>query len=223
MHMSLFTMIRSMSGIAQGVLILLLLMSIRSLAITIASFLRYRAARNQTQSFVHLVAPVLGEGLLDEALSIAEQNKKSHIAKVVASGLTDFRSASQEVSSAIAIESAKSGLDRAAMVVHSEMKRGLSGLATIGSTAPFVGLFGTVIGIVNAFRSTSLNHSGGLAVVSSGISEALITTALGLLVAVPAVWSYNYLTGKLDAFDIEMKNSSMELVTYLAARQSRRN
>ncbi len=100
------------------------------------------------------------------------------------------------------------------------MKRGLSGLATIGSTAPFVGLFGTVVGIINAFKGIASSKATGLSAVAGGISEALITTALGLLVAVPAVWFFNYFTSKVEAFDVEMDNSSMELINYFITRRS---
>ena len=95
---------------------------------------------------------------------------------------------------------------------------GVSSLATIGSTAPFVGLFGTVVGIINAFTTMSTEKSAGIAAIAGGISEALVTTALGLLVAVPAVWAFNYFTGRVDAFDVEMGNSSSELVDYFVKR-----
>jgi len=100
------------------------------------------------------------------------------------------------------------------------MKRGLGGLATIGSTAPFVGLFGTVVGILNAFRSIASNKATGLGAVAGGISEALVTTAIGLFVAIPAVMMYNYLSGRVEAFDVEMDNSSSELVDYFLKRRN---
>ena len=144
----------------------------------------------------------------------------SIIAKVVATGLSEFQSASSQVADAEVIEAAKRGLDRSVAIVHAEMKRGLSGLATIGSTAPFVGLFGTVVGIINAFKGIETTKATGLSAVAGGISEALVTTALGLLVAVPAVWAYNYFTNKVEAFDVEMDNSSMELVNYFITRRA---
>jgi len=195
----------TMSIIAKVVVGILFLLSAWSLGVMIDRALMYSAARKQSRVFVQQVAGALREGKLDEAISIAERNKKSHIAKVVATGLSEFQTASAQVSDAEVIEAAKRGLERSVAIVHAEMKRGLSGLATIGSTAPFVGLFGTVIGIINAFKG--------------GISEALITTALGLLVAVPAVWAFNYFTNKVEAFDVEMDNSSMELINYFITRR----
>jgi biopolymer transport protein ExbB len=125
----------------------------------------------------------------------------------------------QQVADAEVIEAAKRGLERSVAIVHAEMKRGLSALATIGSTAPFVGLFGTVVGILNAFKGIAANKATGLSAVAGGIAEALVTTAFGLLVAVPAVWAYNYFTNKVEAFDVEMDNSSMELINYFILRR----
>ena len=119
------------------------------------------------------------------------------------------------------IEASKRALERASAIVHAELKRGVSGLATIGSTAPFVGLFGTVVGIIHAFQGIAAQKSPGIGAVSAGIAEALVTTAIGLFVAVPAVWVYNYFTSKVEAFDVEMDNSSSELIDYFIKRAAR--
>ena len=186
----------TMSLVARIVVFLLFGLSVWSIGVMIDRALMYSAARKQSRVFVQQVAGALREGKLDEAISIAERNKKSHIAKVVATGLSEFQSASAQVPDEEVIEAAKRGLERSVAIVHAEMKRGLSGLATIGSTAPFVGLFGTVTGIINAFKGIQNSKATGLSAVAGGISEALVTTALGLLVAVPAVWAYNYFTIK---------------------------
>ena len=216
--------IRSMWGqmgiAAKIVVIMLFVMSAWSVGVMIDRVLMYSAARKQSRIFVQQVAGALREGKLDEAISIAERNKKSHIAKVVATGLSEFQSASANVSDADVIEAAKRGLERSVAIVHAEMKRGLSGLATIGSTAPFVGLFGTVVGIINAFKGIAAQKATGLSAVAGGIAEALVATALGLFVAVPAVWAYNYFTNKVEAYDVEMDNSSMELINYFIMRRA---
>jgi biopolymer transport protein ExbB/TolQ len=204
---------------AKIVVILLFAMSVISFGIMIDRALMYSAARKQSRVFVQQVAGALKENKLDEAISLAERNKKSHIAKVVATGLSEFQAASSQVSDEQVIEASKRALERSIAIVHAEMKSGLSGLATIGSTAPFVGLFGTVVGIINAFKGISAQKATGLSAVAGGISEALVTTALGLLVAVPAVWAYNYFTNKVEAFDVEMDNSSMELISYFITRR----
>ena len=95
------------------------------------------------------------------------------------------------------------------------LKRGLGVLATVGATAPFVGLLGTTMGIVNAFTGMAASGSGGLSAISAGVAEALITTAFGLLVAIPAVWAYNYFQTKIDNLTAEMTYSSKEMIDYL--------
>ena len=148
-------------------------------------------------------------------MKIADRYKKSHLAKVVVAGLQEFRA--HQVSNDIPgenIEASTRALERAEAIVHTELNRGFSGLATIGSTAPFVGLFGTVVGIINAFKGISTEKSTGLGAVAGGISEALVTTAIGLFVAIPAVWLFNYFNNRVEDFDVEMTNSSSELVDY---------
>jgi biopolymer transport protein ExbB len=210
----------SMSALPRTVVGILFVLSIYSFGVMIDRALMYSAARKQSRVFVQQVAGALKDGKLDEAIAIAERNKKSHIAKVVATGLSEFQSASQQVSDSDVIEAAKRGLERSVAIVHAEMKRGLSALATIGSTAPFVGLFGTVTGIIHAFKGIESSHATGLSAVAGGIAEALVTTAMGLIVAVPAVWAYNYFTNKVESFDVEMDNSSMELVNYFITRRN---
>ena len=105
-------------------------------------------------------------------------------------------------------------IQRATALTANDLKKGIPSLATIGATAPFVGLLGTVVGIITAFQGIAATGSGGLGAVSAGISEALVETALGLVVAIPAVWFYNYFTGRLEYFNVEMDNSSSELVDY---------
>jgi biopolymer transport protein ExbB len=169
------------------------------------------------------VAGALREGKIDEAIRVAERSKKSHLAKVVTAGLQEFR-AHQESTEIPGeeIEASKRALERAEAIVHAELKRGLSGLATIGATAPFIGLFGTVVGILNAFKSISEQKATGLGAVAGGISEALVATAIGLFVAIPAVMMFNYFTSKVEAFDVEMDNSSSELIDYFLKRRGRR-
>jgi biopolymer transport protein ExbB/biopolymer transport protein TolQ len=144
------------------------------------------------------------------------------LAKVVVAGLQEFRA--HQMSSEISgeeIEASRRALERAQAIVHAELKRGVSTLATIASSSPFVGLLGTVVGIINAFKGIATEKSSGLSAVAGGISEALVTTAVGLLVAIPAVWMYNYFSNRVEAFDVEMGNSSSELIDYFLKRTQR--
>ena len=216
------SMWRSMGWPARIVVIVLFFMSAWSIGVMIDRWIAFSAARKQSRLFAPAVAGALKDGKIDEAISIAEQNKRSHLAKVVTAGLQEFQAhqVSPEISGET-IEASKRALERASAIVHAELKRGVSSLATVGSTAPFVGLFGTVLGIINAFKGISAQKSTGLAAVAGGISEALVTTAVGLFVAIPAVWVYNYFTGKIESFDVEMDNSSSELIDYFIKRTSR--
>ncbi len=207
---------------AKTVVIILFFMSAYSIGVMIDRVLAYNAARQQSRSFAPAVAGALRESKLDEAVKIADRYKKSHLAKVVVAGLQEFQA--HQISSEIPgeeIDASRRALERAEAIVHAELKRGVSGLATIGSTAPFVGLFGTVVGIINAFKGISNEKSTGLGAVAGGISEALVTTAVGLFVALPAVWAYNYFSGRIEAFDVEMGNSSSELIDYFLKRSQK--
>ena len=204
---------------ARTIAIILLGMSAWSMGVMMDRWLAFRSARRQSRQFAPIVAGALREGKLDEAIRVAERNKKSHLAKVVNAGLLEFRAHQQsEEIPGDQIEASRRALERASAIVHAELERGLSGLATVGSTAPFVGLLGTVIGIIDAFREIQGNQSTGFTAVAGGISEALVTTALGLTVAIPAVMMFNYFTTKIRAFDVEMDNSSSELVDYFLKR-----
>src|SRR6266700_2261642 len=212
---------KQMGPLAKAVVVGLFIMSAYSIGVMIDRLMAYSAARKQSRQFAPAVAGALREGKLDEAVKIADRFKKSHLAKVVVAGLQEFQA--HQLSTEIPgeeIDASKRALERAEAIVHSELKRGVSGLATIGSTAPFVGLFGTVVGIINAFKGIAAEKATGLSAVAGGISEALVTTALGLLVAIPAVWAFNYFTNKVEAFDVEMDNSSMELINYFLTRRA---
>lgn len=212
----------NMGWVAKCVVIALFIMSAWSIGVMIDRILAYNAARKQSRAFAPAVAGALREGKLDEAIKIADRYNKSHLAKVVVAGLQEFKA--HQMSSEIPgeeIEASKRALERAEAIVHAELKRGVSGLASIGSTAPFVGLFGTVFGIMNAFGSIATSKSTGIGAVAGGISEALITTAVGLFVAIPAVLVFNYFTGRIEAFDVEMGNSSSELIDYFLKRSQR--
>jgi biopolymer transport protein ExbB/biopolymer transport protein TolQ len=210
----------NMGWLARGVVIFLFFMSIYSLAVMFDRWFYYRAARNGSREFAPKVAGALREGKLDEAAKVADRYKKSHLAEVVTAGLVEFRNAPGTTEDQI--ESAHRALDRAEAIVHAKLKRGLGGLATIGSTAPFIGLFGTVVGILNAFQQIATQKTSGIGAVAGGISEALVTTAFGLLVAIPAVMFFNYFTGKVEAFDVEMDNSSSELIDYFLKQSHKR-
>ncbi len=213
------SMWNQMGWMARAVVVVMFIMSAYSIGIMIDRMIAFNGARTQSRLFAPAVAGALREGKLDEAIKIADRYKKSHLAKVVVAGLQEFKA--HQISTEIpgeVVEASRRALERAEAIVHAELKRGISALATIGSSAPFVGLFGTVVGIINAFKGISTEKSTGLGAVAGGISEALVATAIGLFVAIPAVWMYNYFTTRLEALDVEMGNSSSELIDYFLKR-----
>ena len=207
----------------QAVLALLLFMGGWSVCVIVERFLTYRAAHKQSRTFVQQVAGALRNRDLDEPIAIAGRNNRSPIAKVMASGLASFQAAMPLLPDVEAVETAKRGLRRSQAVVHGKLRRGLNTLGSIANTAPLVGAFGTVLGIMNSFPGCGASRSYCMAVEAERLSEALLPTALGLLVAVPTVWCYKYLSSELESLDVETESESLTLVnsliSYLAGRE----
>jgi biopolymer transport protein ExbB/TolQ len=207
---------QSMGYIAKGVVFILAILSIYSLTLSGERWWRYRQAKKQSLQFALLTTQYLKQDRPQDAIASSKKFKSSHLAKVVSAGLLEFmvEEQSSPLSGYDVIEAARRAIERATLMTTADFKRGLGGLATIGATAPFIGLFGTVVGIINAFRGMAITGSGGLGAVSAGIAEALVTTAVGLFVAIPAVWLYNYFLNQVERFQVEMANSSSELVDF---------
>ena len=196
----------------------LLALSLYSVMVILDKYRRFRAATSDSGLFQAEFQNLLREGKLNAAVATARRHDRSHVARVVDAGVTELMQSGEQIKDAgIRVELVSRALDRSSALTLAEMKRGLGGLATIGSTAPFIGLFGTVIGIIHAFTGIA-ETGGGVAAVSSGIAEALMATALGIFVAIPAVMGFNYFTGMLERFQIEMATTSAELVDYLSKR-----
>jgi biopolymer transport protein ExbB/biopolymer transport protein TolQ len=192
------------------------IMSIYSLWVIVERFIVYSQAKNQSLKLIGSLSNILTRSAYQEAIDVTKKYKNSHLAKVIAAGLLEFEAGRRDKRNHNAdtiVEAARQGMDRTAMITVAELKENLGVLATIGATAPFVGLFGTVIGIIGAFEGMA-KHGGGIASVSAGIAEALIATAGGLGVAIPAVWAYNYYQNRVDRFTVEMSNSGSEMSIY---------
>jgi len=216
MELSLLDLWNQMGAFAKGIVIVMAIMSIYSLSIMIQKWWMLRAAQAETRRFAPEFSQFLEEDNLGEAIKLAEGYKKSHVARVLGGALGEIRPLIQDGSVTVAdINSAERAVEREMLMTIVQLKRGLGVLATVGATAPFVGLLGTTMGIVNAFTGMAASGSGGLSAISAGVAEALITTAFGLLVAIPAVWAYNYFTTKIDNLTAEMTYSSKEMIDYL--------
>jgi len=226
MEFGLLDMWGHMGWLARGVVIILAVMSIYSIGLMIERWLTFNAAKKQSLKFATQATQLLKQKKLREVIQASKTYKKSHLAKVVSAGLYEFTYETENPGVAAGfdvVDAAKRAIEREAAMTYAELKRGLGGLASIGSTAPFIGLFGTVVGIINAFKSMAISGGGGLSVVSGGIAEALVTTAFGLLVAIPAVIMYNYFMNRIERFNVEMSNSSNELVDYFIKQRGGAN
>ncbi len=214
--MDLAHMFREMTVVGYAVIILMGLMSIYSLWVMVERYIVFSKAKSQSLKLLGALSNLLTKGDYVQAIEVTKKYKQSHLAKVIAAGLLEFEASRRDrriTDPELAVEAARQGMDRTAMITVAELKENLGVLATIGATAPFVGLFGTVVGIINAFTGMA-KGGGGIASVSAGIAEALFTTAGGLLVAIPAVWAYNYFQNRVDRFTVEMSNSGSEMAMY---------
>lgn len=225
MDMSPLALWGTMTPIAKGVVVALLILSVWSLYICVERLLLFRKAQRQSLAFAKQVTDHLKNDRPQAAIDAATKYPQSHLARVVSAGLHAYQTeaATSPLSDIEIVEAASRAVERSTLLTTSDFKRGIGGLATIATTAPFIGLFGTVIGIINAFRGMAMTGSGGIGAVSAGIAEALVTTALGLFVAIPAAWMFNYFQNKLERLQVEMSNSSSELIDFFMKKQRARH
>ncbi len=220
MNMDLMHMWSQMGFVARGVVITLLVMSVWSIAVAVEKFRSYRTSRRESLEYLPIVTRCLKGDKLQEAVDSSKRYRNAHLAKVVSAGLLEYLNESGSRNAEMTVETVRRALERSQALTAAEMKKGLPALATIGSTAAFVGLFGTVFGIITAFQGMAASGSGGIGAVSAGIAEALVTTAVGIAVAIIAVVLFNHFTNKLDRFNVEMSNTSSELVDFFLKRQA---
>ena len=218
-ELDLMHMWNEMGWVAKAIAVILVIMSMISFGVAIERIYTFAQARKQSKLYAPQVAKHLKDGRLKDAIAISSSKnyRYSHLAKVVLAGMQEYQFQQESggnLSREDLVDTVRRAIQRASALTANDLKKGVASLATIGATAPFVGLLGTVVGIINAFQGIAASGSGGLAAVSAGISEALVETALGLVVAIPAVWFYNYLSGRIEYFNVEMDNSSSELLDY---------
>jgi biopolymer transport protein ExbB len=224
-EMDLLSMWESMGTTTKALAFVLIFMSMWSVGVSIERYYTFKMARSQSKLYAPQVAKHLKEGRLKDALAVSQSKtyQYSHLAKVVLAGLQEYQfqvDSGSNLSREDMVDTVRRAIQRATALTANDLKKGIPALATIGATAPFIGLLGTVIGVINAFHGIGSTGSAGLGAVSAGISEALIKTALGLFVAIPAVMLYNYFTGRLEYFNVEMDNSSSEMVDYFIKKSA---
>ncbi|MCX8161149.1 MAG: MotA/TolQ/ExbB proton channel family protein [Candidatus Saccharicenans sp.] len=217
MQFGLIEMWQAMGVVAKTVAIILILLSVITIYLFIERQLAFARARKKSLAVAPKLAELMKNGQLKEAMALAskKENKVSHLARVTAAGIEEFLSAKESsLTVEEQIESAQRGCERARSLFTQELKRGLSIMATIATSSPFIGLFGTIFGIINAFRGMAMTGSGGIGAVAAGIAEALVTTAFGIAVAVIALWTFNSLNTKIEVYNTEMENTTSQIVDY---------
>ncbi len=214
--MTFTELLKNVGVFGAAVICCLISLSFFSVAVMVNKYRHFRSTSRETQAFKPLLAKFTHGGEVQELIEAMKQHQKSHVAQVISAGIAEYEGVreaggDQSASADLVISSLRDSMSETLV----QLKQGLGFLATIGSTAPFVGLFGTVAGIINAFRNIAATGSGGMSVVSGGIAEALVTTALGIFVAIPAVAAFNYFTGRIENFHIEMNRACTQLTNRL--------
>jgi len=222
MGMSLVELWGTMGWFAKGIVYTLVLMSFFSITIALQRWMDLRKAKTATLKFVPKLTEALSNQDMDAAQAAVEAYPASHLASSYKGVFSALRQQIADGSlSAVEVAAAQRTVELNKLEQVARFRRGMGVLATVGSTAPFVGLLGTTMGVVNAFTGMAQAGSGGLAAISAGIAEALITTALGLFVAIPAVWLYNYFVNRVELISMEMDYGSKEVLNFLLVLESR--
>jgi biopolymer transport protein ExbB/TolQ len=220
--MDLIHMWNQMGWVAKAIGVILIIMSMWSFGVAIERIYTFNQARKQSKQYAPQVAKHLKEGRLKDAIAVSSSKnyRYSHLAKVVLAGLQEYQfqqESGSNLSREDLVDTVRRAIQRASALTANDLKKGVSALATIGSTAPFVGLLGTVVGIITAFQGIAATGSGGIGAVSAGIAEALIVTAVGLGVAIPAVLAFNVLMARSDSLMMAIDQARGQLVDYLEA------
>jgi biopolymer transport protein ExbB len=214
--MTFTELIGSVGLFGGAVMLCLAMLSIFSMGVILDKHRRFRLTSRQSEMLKPFFKKFLHGGDIQDLMHSLRLHEHSHVAQVVSAGIHEYDGVRKSGGDPVAsIELVTSALRDSLSETLIQLKRGLGFLATIGSTAPFIGLFGTVVGIINAFRGIAATGSGGMAAVSGGIAEALVSTALGIFVAIPAVVAFNHFTGKIENYHVEMNRASSQLVNCL--------
>jgi biopolymer transport protein ExbB/biopolymer transport protein TolQ len=214
--MTLTELLRNVGMFGGAVMVCLALISLFSIGVIVDKHRKFRMAARQTESFKPVFKKFMHGGELQELIDTLPHYKNSYVVKVVSAGVLEYDGVRQSSGNPEAsLELVTSALRDSMSETLVELKKGLGFMATIGSCAPFIGLFGTVVGIINAFTSIAATGSGGMSVVSGGMAEALVSTALGIFVAIPAVVAFNSFTGKIETFHVQMNRASTQVVNHL--------
>lgn len=192
----------------------LVLMAMGSLSVFVERMFVYWRSRRESAKFAREAAALLGKKEL-EKFTIAASANSSHLAKLLGAGMKTYLREAKSPGEVGPVEMTRRELARKSESLSADVRRGMNTLASVGSVAPFVGLLGTVVGIIAAFEGIAKDGSGGLGAVSAGISEALVVTALGLVVAIPSVLAFNLLSAKADVILLALDQARSEFIDML--------
>jgi biopolymer transport protein ExbB len=200
----------SMGALGKAIAAVLLIMAIACAGVTVERLIVLSKSQRESRKFAGGAGPLINSWDLEQLLVLCDKHKASALAKLFGSILRRYTTAKD--GNVSPVEMARGESERSLEAAGNDLRRGLSVLASVGSVAPFVGLLGTVIGIIGAFQGIASTGSGGLGAVSAGIAEALIETAFGLMVAIPAVLVFNWLTTRINNIELTLSRSAGELL-----------
>jgi biopolymer transport protein ExbB len=201
----------------------LLLMGIACMGVVLDRFLALSRSDKESREFARSAGPLIEDRKLDELVVLSDKYKGSVLAKVLGGVARRYERSASSEGSLSAFDFARNEAERAKEVAGTDLRKGMNILATTGSVAPFVGLLGTVVGIIAAFQGIASSGSGGIGAISAGISEALIETALGLMIAIPAVLFFNYLSAKINGVEMSLARSTGEFLDELESYHGRKS
>jgi len=202
----------------------LLLMAIASIAVVVERLIALERSASESKRFVKSASAMLRSWDLSGIVTASRTHQRSVLARQFGAAARMFLRGEDDPQGGLTpVERARRELDRVREAAAVELRRGMGVLATVGSIAPFVGLLGTVVGIITAFQSIAVQGSGGLGAVSAGISEALVETALGLMVAIPAVLAFNYLSARVARLEQSLARFTSELLDEMENEHGRKS
>jgi biopolymer transport protein ExbB len=219
MSFDLVHIFTTMSPLSKAIFGILVLMAVLSIGATVERWIAFRRSAKESAVFARMAAPLIDEWKIDEVETLAAKYRHSALAKLFFATIQRYIRAFEGLEGALSpVELARNESERAKEALSADLRRGMSMVATVGSLAPFVGLLGTVVGIIAAFQGIGAAGSGGIASVSAGIAEALVETAFGLMVAIPAVVMFNWLTGRVASIELAVARSVGELLDEMQSR-----
>ena len=218
MDMNLIEIWSNMNNLVRSVVLVLTVEALACITVVIDRMIMLWVSRRRSRHFAREAGRVLASGEYSQALGIAKNHEGSHLASFIETGVSVFLDKREAgLGRERAAVFANRALERKGENLSESLNRGMNVLASTGSTAPFIGLLGTVLGILNAFHSMAQGGSGGIATIGASIGEALVVTGYGLMVAIPAVLIFNFLSARIAKYEAGLANAGSELVDQLEA------